>query len=60
MLYKLFHSVLDQIISRWITAHYTSPLLFYMNLNLTLVSTEEIHVLQKNIVTESTSLDTFV
>ena len=25
MLYKLFHSVLDQIISRWITAHYTSP-----------------------------------
>ena len=28
MLYKLFHSVLDQIIGRWITAHYTSPLLF--------------------------------
>ena len=23
MLYKLFHSVLDQIISRWITAHYS-------------------------------------
>ena len=26
MLYKLFHLVLDQIICRWITAHYTSPL----------------------------------
>ena len=28
VLYKLFHSVLDQIISCWITAQYTSPLLF--------------------------------
>ena len=30
-----------------------------MNLILTLVSTEEIHILQKNMVTEWTSLDRF-
>ena len=33
--------------------------LFYVNLILTLVSTEEIHVLHKNMVTECTSLDMF-
>ena len=35
VLYKLFHSVLDQIISRWITAHYTvldvKPLVPYLS-----------------------------
>ena len=28
LLYKLFHSVIDQIISHYITAHYTSPCYF--------------------------------
>ena len=28
VLYKLFHSVIDQIISHQITAHYTSPCYF--------------------------------
>ena len=31
VLYKLFHSVIDQIISRQITAHYTSPCYFPIN-----------------------------